>query len=144
MKGSLQLITGPMFCGKSTELLRRADRYRIQKREVLLAKYANDIRYSQDSIATHSGIAMKAVSVTSIKQLFNEFQSLLAVAEVVCIDEGQFIQELELCDQIASSGKVVIVAGLDSDYLRNPFPEIIKLIPLAESITKLQSVCFNC
>lgn len=96
------MIIGSMFCGKTTELIRRADRYRVQKKRVLMVKYLNDTRYSVDCIATHSGITTEAIAVTSMTSLLNCFSDQVEAAEVICIDEGQFIKELEICDELAN------------------------------------------
>ena len=122
MQASIQLIIGPMFSGKSTELLRRADRYRIQNKKVVFFKYEKDTRYSADSIATHTGTKIKALPLVSLKQLESEYKEVIESADVICIDEIQFIEGADLCEQLSNElNKTFIFAGLNGDFQKKPF-----------------------
>ncbi|GAU92008.1 hypothetical protein RvY_04159-2 [Ramazzottius varieornatus] len=140
-KGQIQLIFGPMFSGKTTELLRRVNRYRIAKYKTLLIKFAKDVRYDEECVSTHdrhTGTARKALC---LKECLAECE----VHDVIGIDEGQFFPDiLEVAEALANKGKTVIVAALDGTYQREGFGDIIKLVPKAEKIDKLSAVCIIC
>lgn len=140
--GQIQLIIGPMFSGKTTELMRRMKRYQIANHRCLIVKYAGDSRYDvENNVCTHDMQAMSAVKCTSLQSVAarkDEFR-------VIGIDEGQFFPDIvEFAEHMASSGKVVIVAALDGTYQRKGFPSILQLVPLSESVIKLTAVCMKC
>lgn len=137
--GSIEVICGGMFSGKTEELLRRARRALIAGQELILIKPAQDNRYSEDSVVSHDKNRMESYSVQSAQ----EIPSLADGKEVICIDEAQFF-ELDLIDVVnllANQGKRVIVAGLDMDYEGKPFEPIPQLLAIAEYITKLHAIC---
>ena len=137
-----QLILGPMFSGKSTELIRRLKRYQIARYSCLIVKYAKDLRYDQESIATHDQQTLKAV-VSGDK--LSDITVNLDDYDVVGIDEGQFFPDImEYTERIANLGKTVIVAALDGTFQRKGFTNILNLVPLAEHVVKLTAVCMNC
>ncbi|XP_002127533.2 thymidine kinase, cytosolic-like [Ciona intestinalis] len=139
-RGQIQVILGPMFSGKSTELLRRIRRYQITQRNCLVIKYAHDNRYSDDSMATHDKQVTKAVKATRLLALKN-----LDSYSVIGVDEGQFFPDIvQFCDSMSSSGKTVIVAALDGTFERKPFGAVLELIPIAETVVKLSAVCNSC
>jgi len=139
-KGEIQLIFGPMFSGKSTELIRRLKRYQVAQYRVLIVKYAKDVRYDEAGIATHCGQTLPAVSATRLDDL-PQYQHY----DVIGIDEGQFFSDVvDWCELAANQGKIVLVAALDGTFQRKAFSEILSLVPLAESVTKLSAVCMNC
>eukprot|EP00042_Codosiga_hollandica_P036376 m.277625 g.277625 ORF g.277625 m.277625 type:complete len:267 (+) comp54877_c0_seq1:39-839(+) len=140
-RGNIQIIFGPMFSGKSTELLRRMKRYAIAKQRCFLIKYSRDMRYSLDGVSTHDRqeAAAKAASVLS------EVREEAFLHDVIGVDEGQFFPDIvEFCEEMANEGKTVIVAALDGTFQRKPFGRVLDLIPLAESICKLNAVCVHC
>lgn len=140
--GHIELILGPMFSGKSTELLRRMNRYRAAKRSCLLVKHDKDDRYSQDHVTTHDQQASEAFSCDS---LGGECQALALAHDVIGIDEGQFFKDLpEVCEALANTGKIVIVAALDGTWRRTGFGNVEQLVPLAENVVKLSAVCSVC
>ena len=137
----LKVILGPMFSGKSTELIRRLKRYQIARYNCLIVKYAKDVRYDKESIATHDQQTLNAVSADKLKDLKVEFDDY----DVIGIDEGQFFPDLvEFCENMANAGKAVIVAALDGTFQRKGFGPILELIPLAEHVVKLNAVCMVC
>lgn len=140
--GRLELIVGPMFSGKTTELLRRVHRYRLAGRRVLLLKSIKDTRAVRaDQTQTHDGKASQAVPVGQLR----EASALALGADVVGVDEGQFFPDLEeTCSFLADRGRVVIVAALDGTFAREPFLPVVRLVAQAESVTKLTSVCSSC
>lgn len=138
---SLKLILGPMFSGKSTELIRRLKRYEIANYKVLIVKYARDTRYAQESIATHDDQTLKALSVDKLKDIKVDFDDY----DVIGIDEGQFFPDIvDFCEDMANRSKTVMVAALDGTFQRKAFASILELVPLAESVIKLTAVCMNC
>lgn len=140
---TLQLILGPMFSGKSTELIRRLQRYQIARYECLIIKYAKDVRYDDDSIATHDRQTLKAVSANKLDEIDPE---MIKNCDVIGIDEGQFFPDVvNFCEKAADAGKVVLVAALDGTYQRRGFDSgILNLVPLAEHVIKLTAVCMIC
>jgi len=143
-KGSIELILGPMFSGKSTELMRRLKRYQVAQYKVMIVKYAKDVRYDEEGIATHCGMKITAtVSATRLEHITNNI--VKEDYDVIGIDEGQFFPDVvSWSEKMANEGKVVLVAALDGTFQRKPFGDILSLIPLAEDVTKLKAVCMNC
>jgi thymidine kinase len=142
-QGWIEVITGSMFSGKSEELIRRIRRAQIARQKVQVFKPRVDTRYAPDHIVSHSDIRIPSANVTSARALL---ESVEQDTEVVGIDEGQFF-DLELpmvCNTLADSGRRVIVAGLDQDYLGKPFEPMPQLLAIAEYITKTLAICMVC
>lgn len=140
-RGQIQLIIGPMFSGKTTELMRRLKRYEVANHKCLIVKYAGDTRYDEENISTHDRQAMAAVKATSLSNL----KSASSDFRVIGIDEGQFFPDIvEFAEYMADAGKVVVIAALDGTYQRQGFPSILTLVPLSESVIKLSAVCMVC
>jgi thymidine kinase len=139
-KGQIQLILGPMFSGKSTELIRRLKRYQVAKYDVLIVKYAKDVRYDEYGISTHDRQTLPAVAATTLTDLTDMAKKY----DVIGIDEGQFFPDVAWAEDMANNGKVVLIAALDGTYQRKPFQNIMNLVPLAENVSKLNAVCMNC
>jgi thymidine kinase len=136
---SITAIIGPMFSGKTTDMLRRVRRYHIAGRRTMVVKYAKDTRYSATDCATHDGNAADAVSAMRLADVD------ASGADVVGIDEASFFPDLvEYCDAWANAGKHVIAAGLDATYQKMPFGPMAELIPRAEAVVKLSAVCVQC
>ncbi|XP_067914474.1 thymidine kinase, cytosolic [Heterodontus francisci] len=141
VKGQIQIIFGPMFSGKSTELMRRVRRFQIAQYDCLVIKYAKDIRYSKEDLATHDKFTMKAVPATKLSEVRQEALK----CAVIGIDEGQFFPDcVEFAEEMANKEKTVIVAALDGTFQRKAFGNILNLVPLAESVVKLSAVCMEC
>nr|XP_045015065.1 thymidine kinase, cytosolic isoform X2 [Jaculus jaculus] len=139
-RGQIQVILGPMFSGKSTELMRRVRRFQIAQYKCLVVKYAKDTRYS-NSFSTHDRNTMDALPACLLRDVTQE---ALSVA-VIGIDEGQFFPDIvDFCEAMANAGKTVIVAALDGTFQRKAFGSILNLVPLAESVVKLTAVCMEC
>jgi len=139
--GSIQIILGPMFSGKTTELLRRIRRFTVANRTCLVIKYKKDTRYSADEMSTHD----KQMWTAKPAERLSEVQQYAVKVDVVGIDEGQFFPDIvEFAERMANLGKTVIVAALDGTFQRKPFGEMLQLIPLSESVTKLNAVCMIC
>ena len=139
--GSIELVLGPMFAGKSTELARRMRRHTAAQRRCLVLKYAKDVRYSQECMTTHDQTKVGAVPVCRLA----EVDAMVRDFDVVGIDEGQFYEDLvEYCEAWANAGKMVIVAALDGTFQRKAFNRVLELVPLAEDVRKLKAVCCVC
>ncbi len=141
--GWIEAICGPMFSGKSEELIRRLRRARIARKRVQAFKPAIDIRYSLDEIVSHGDVRMKSAVVADVAEILTKLDWR---TEVVGVDESHFFGQglVDVAQQLADSGKQVIIAGLDTDYLGRPFPPMPDLLTLAESITKVLAICMRC
>lgn len=138
---SVIVITGPMFSGKTTELIRRAREYKERHGlRVLVINHAKDVRTAQNTVRTHDGVTYPAVHVHDL-MLVNTRQY-----DVVAVDEGQFFNNLRTFVDIETRrwGKRVLVAGLNSDYLRRPFGEMPLLMSLADHVVVKHSTCSAC
>jgi thymidine kinase len=144
--GVLEVITGPMFSGKSEELIRRLKRALIARQRVACYKPDVDLRYHRTHIASHSAQTHEAVPVSSVEHLraalFPELQQL----EVVGIDEVQFLSTdvIPVIAELVGLGKRVIAAGLDMTYAAEPFGPVPALMAMADSVSKLSAVCMVC
>jgi len=141
--GSIEVITGSMFSGKSEELIRRLRRAQIARRKVQIFKPTIDNRFGDDHITSHSEMRIPSESLSSSRDLLARVD---ADTEVVGIDEGQFFDAdlPAVCSTLADQGKRVIVAGLDQDYLGKPFEPMPQLLAIAEYITKTLAICMVC
>ncbi|XP_057850481.1 thymidine kinase a [Cryptomeria japonica] len=145
--GELHLIVGPMFAGKTTALIHRMQTEIQMGRNVVLVKSNKDTRYGLSSVVSHDGAKMPcwaAGDLASFKAKLGE--EAYRKLDVIGIDEAQFFIDLYSFCQVAADrdAKTLIVAGLDGDYLRKSFGSALDLIPLADSVTKLQSRCEMC
>jgi thymidine kinase len=141
--GWIEVICGPMFSGKSEELIRRLRRATIARKRVEVFKPAIDDRYSAHEIVSHGDLRMRSEVVNKAEEILTRLDWRV---EVVGIDEANFMgsEVVPVAQRLADSGKQVIVAGLDTDYLGRPFPPIPELLALAESITKTLAICVRC
>jgi thymidine kinase len=140
--GWIEVICGSMFSGKTEELIRRLKRAKIARQKVEIFKPEVDKRYDEFNVVSHDENAILSTPVQSASQIL----LLTNDVNVVGIDEAQFFDnELPaVCNQLASSGIRVIVAGLDMDYLGKPFGPMPALIAIAEDVTKVHAVCMSC
>lgn len=149
---SVQLITGPMFSGKSSELQRRLRRYSVRcagpdaHAKAVLIVAGRDTRYAAGTSVTHDGLRATADLVVDDDGLLRALSNAdVLAAGMVGIDEGQFLTHLApVCERLAALGKHVVVAGLSSDFRRRPFRPIAELIGLADEVTRLSAVCHTC
>lgn len=138
--GQINLILGPMYSGKTTELLRLFRRYYLAGKQCLLVKHKDDNRYDSEYIVTHDNQKYKAINTKYLKDIIENKNVLKS--EVLCIDEIQFYEDAsEICDLWANNGKIVIASGLNGDFKREPFEQISKLLPKAEKLTFLSAIC---
>ncbi len=141
--GWIEVIVGPMFSGKSEELIRRLRRAEIGKQRVQIFKPLIDQRYSKNGIVSHSGLEIPSELVSSSAEII---ENMAPRTEVIGIDEAQFLGEgiVADCARLAELGKRVIVAGLDTDFMGRPFEPMPRLLAVAEEITKLLAICMRC
>jgi thymidine kinase len=141
--GWIEVICGPMFSGKSEELMRRLRRAMIARKRVQVFKPLIDDRYSADEIVSHNDSRMKSQAVASAADIL---PSVEARTEVIGIDESNFFGAdlAEVATRLADGGKQVIIAGLDTDYMGRPFSPMPELLSLGESITKTLAICMRC
>jgi thymidine kinase len=141
--GWIEVICGPMFSGKSEELIRRLRRAMIARKRVEVFKPAIDDRYSNDEIVSHGDLRMHSQVLNDARQIVEKIDWR---SEVVGIDEANFMGPhlVDVAQRLADSGKQVIVAGLDTDYMGRPFAPMPDLLAHAESITKTLAICVRC
>ncbi len=141
--GWIEVICGPMFSGKSEELIRRLRRARIARKRVQVFKPVLDNRYSADEIVSHGDQRMDSEVVSNAKEILAKLDWR---TQVIGIDESNFFGPdlVDVTAQLANTGKQVIVAGLDTDFLGRPFSPMPELLCLAESITKTLAICMRC
>ena len=142
-QGWVEVICGPMFSGKSEELIRRVTRYQIARVPVQTFKPRLDVRYADDEVVSHSSLKVEAIPVETADELLRHVED---GTKVIGVDEGQFFDQglVDVVEHLAAAGKQVIVAGLDTDYLRRPFEPIPTLCDRAEYVTKMLAVCHRC
>ncbi len=141
--GWIEVIVGPMFSGKSEELIRRLRRAEIARQRVQIFKPMIDQRYAANGIVSHSGLEISSDLVKDAPEILTKVQPR---TEVIGIDEAQFLGDalIEVCTKLADMGKRVIVSGLDTDFMGRPFEPMPRLLAVAEEITKLLAICVRC
>jgi thymidine kinase len=141
--GWIEAICGPMFSGKSEELIRRLRRAVIARKRVQVFKPAIDNRYSLSEIVTHADVRMRSEPVNDAAEIVAKLDGR---TQVVGVDESNFfgVELVTVANQLADSGKQVIIAGLDTDFMGRPFPPMPDLLAIAESITKTLAICVRC
>jgi len=142
-QGRLEVITGPMFCGKTDELLRRLRRATIAKQKIQVFKPGFDIRYSNEKVTSHAGNEYNAYPVENITDVPS---LLLDDVTLVAIDEAQFFGKeiIDVIQALVEKGIRVIVAGLDMDFRGEPFGQMPILLAQAEIVDKLHAICMEC
>ena len=142
--GRIELIIGPMYAGKTTELIRNARRYQLRGKKILAINHKSDKRYDDGKITTHDFDQFEnTLSIENFHQLFQEHFFKMQNADIVLVDELQFFPDAEkYLPRLANKyNKVVIAAGLDGDFMRQPFSNVCNLVPKAEYVKKITSYC---
>ena len=141
-RGSIEVITGSMFSGKTEELIRRLRRALFAGQTVEIFKPSLDVRYSETRIVSHDDRGVTSTPVDNASSIL----LLTANAQVVGIDEAQFFDNavVNVCNVLADSGVRVLVAGLDMDFNGNPFGPMPDLLAVADYITKVHAICVRC
>jgi thymidine kinase len=140
--GWIEVICGPMFSGKTEELIRRLVRAQIAKQKVAIFKPFTDNRYDHQYIVSHNQNKIKSIQVKDA----NEILSFIKKADVFGIDEAQFFDKtvVTTCKKLADVGKRVVIAGLEKDYKAKSFGSMSELLVDAEYITKVNAICMKC
>jgi thymidine kinase len=141
--GSLTVITGSMFSGKTEELIRRIRRTLYAHRSVQVFKHALETRSDLTEIRTHNGVLHEAVAVSTSEELLERIEE---TTDVVAVEEAQFFDEgiVDACRRLADEGHDVIVAGLDMDFRGQPFGPMPALLAGADEVVKLRAICARC
>ncbi len=140
--GSIEVICGSMFSGKTEELIRRMKRAQFAKQKVEIYKPCIDVRYSEDEVVSHDSHSIPSTPIDSPASML----LLSSDVEVVGIDEAQFFDDtlVEVAQKLANRGIRVIVAGLDTDFMGKPFGPIPALMAVAEEVQKVHAICVKC
>lgn len=143
MIGNLEVICGPMFSGKSEELIRRIKRAQIANQRIQCFKPAIDNRYSLDHIVSHSHLKMEAITLKTAKELFDYLEDH---TRIIAIDEVQFFDKdiVDVVMKLVKRSYRVILAGLDLDYKGNAFGPMPELLALADEVIKIHAICTLC
>jgi len=141
--GWIEVITGPMFAGKTEELIRRVKRLEYAKQNILVFKPIIDDRYATNEVVSHNHNRTKSININKAHEII---QYVDEKTNVVAIDEIQFLDEeaVDICEYLADKGIRVIVSGLDRNFRGEPFSFMPKLLALAEYVTKLSAICVKC
>ena len=141
-KGWIEVVCGSMFSGKTEELIRRLKRAKIANKSIKIFKPKADSRYGGRNITSHDQNTIESIQVNNSTEIIHLAKDI----EVIGIDEAQFFDDQlpKVCEQLALNGTRIIIAGLDMDYLGNPFGQIPNLLAIAEYITKLHAICVVC
>ncbi len=141
-RGWIEVIAGPMFSGKTEELIRRIKRAQIARQPVALFKSNIDKRYSEEAIVSHDQNNIRSITVNQSMEIFNH----LGQSRVIGFDEAQFFDSgvINVSKQLALDNYRVIIAGLDMDFEGNPFFPMPELLAVAEYITKVHAICVQC
>ncbi len=141
-RGTIEVVCGSMFSGKTEELIRRMKRAQFAKQKVEIFKPAIDVRYSDTDVVSHQGNAIPSTPVDSSGNIL----LLASDVEVVGVDEAQFFDAgiVDVCTQLAAQGIRVIVAGLDMDFQGVPFGPMPALMAIADDVYKTHAICVHC
>jgi thymidine kinase len=140
--GSIEIVCGSMFSGKTEELINRINGVLAAKQSIKVFKPNVDTRYATNKVVSHNNLSVEAIPVEKADEILQFSKE----AEIVAIDEVQFFDEsiISVCKQLAKDNKRVIAAGLDMDYQGQPFGPVPQLLAIADHITKLHTICAEC
>lgn len=144
--GSIELIIGCMFSGKTTQLINTIKRYQSIGQSVMVINYKDDTRYGDNQVISHDRWGVESINIEHLIEVKNTWKDLYQRSSIICINEAQFFSDLkkyclEFCNH---DSKKIILCGLDGDYKQEPFGEILDLIPHADEITRLHAFCKVC
>jgi thymidine kinase len=146
LRGHVEVICGPMFSGKTEELIRRLRRAQIARQGVLVVKPKIDDRYDKVDVVSHSSLRIPSLPIEHSDQIEPAIRANATRINVVGVDEAQFFDEgiCDVVEKLANRGIRVVVAGLEQDYLGRPFGPMPRLLCGADTVTKQLSVCMVC
>ena len=141
--GRIEVITGPMFAGKTEELIRRVRRAEFAKENIVVFKPLIDDRYAQNEVVSHNNSRTRSVNIRAAKEIFEYIDEK---TNIIAIDEVQFLDDevVSISEQLANRGMRVIVSGLDQNFRGEPFSFMPDLLALADEVLKLTAVCVIC
>ena len=141
-RGSIELITGSMFSGKTEELIRRLRRAQFAGLKVEIFKPSLDKRYSETRVVSHDDKSINSTPVDNASSIL----LLAGDCDVIGIDEAQFFDQsiVDVCNKLADNGIRIVVAGLDMDFMGKPFGPMPALLAIAEYVTKVHAICMRC
>jgi len=142
--GYLELILGPMFSGKTTQIIQHYKSYTYIGKKIVVINYAEDKRYHDSLLSTHDKIMIPCVLVKKLSDILEDEN--IKAADVILINEGQFFEDIfeVTLDFVENHNKKVYICGLDGDFQRNKFGNLLDLIPYCDKITKLNALCSSC
>ena len=142
--GYLELILGPMFSGKTTQIIQHYKSYSYIGKKVIVINYAEDKRYHDSLLSTHDQIMIPCILVKYLADIMND--EAIHSADVILINEGQFFPDIYeiVLEFVEKQQKIVYICGLDGDFKRNKFGKLLDLIPYCDKITKLNALCAQC
>ena len=147
MSGRLELIIGPMFSGKSTELIKHANRYISIGKNVLAINHSINNRYGSNKITTHDHkIFEECITIDKLDNIHTLYKNEYERSDIIIIEELQFFNDAFefIKNTVDTTDKTIITAGLSGDFKRNSFGDVLKLIPYADSLTQLSAYCKRC
>ena len=148
--GYLEIIVGPMWSGKTTELVKLYNKFNFCDINILAINYLHDTRYSENNISTHDEISIPCKMVENLKDisdiLNDKLIDIFNESQVILINEGQFFKDINEWVNIAVNkyNKHIYICGLDGDYKRNSFNNFLELIPYCDKVKKYNAICSNC
>jgi thymidine kinase len=142
--GYLELILGPMFSGKTTQIIQHYKSYIYIGKKIVVINYAEDKRYHDSLLSTHDKIMIPCVLVKKLSDILEDEN--VKAADIILINEGQFFEDIfeVTLDFVETQNKKVYICGLDGDFQRNKFGNLLDLIPYCDKITKLSALCSSC
>jgi thymidine kinase len=149
-EGYLEIILGPMFSGKTTQLIQMYNNYSYIGKNVVVINYAEDKRYHDSMLSTHDRKMIPCIMTTDIMDMWSnplhDEYSTINEADVILINEGQFFKKLKdvVLEMVEKYQKIVYICGLDGDFKRNKFGDLLELIPYCDKVNKLNSLCSQC
>ena len=141
-QGWIEVICGSMFSGKTEELIRRLKRAEFANQPILLFKPVMDNRFADESIMSHKGSKLQAITISNVSEIMDIWKG----ERIVAIDEAQFFEEgiIDVVTTLSNTGVRVLIAGLDMDFKGNPFGFMPQLMAIAEYVTKVHAICVSC
>lgn len=146
----LEIVIGPMYSGKTSYLVELYKKYKYIGKKVICLNYTKDTRYSTSELSTHDRICIPCIFVEKLGDIWLNMNhpnwSELCECDVILINEGQFFADLKMVvlDIVEGSNKEVYISGLDGDYRRAPFGQILDLIPYCDEVVKKSALCAKC
>jgi thymidine kinase len=141
-RGWVEVICGPMFSGKTEELIRRLKRAKIAAKKVAIFKPMLDVRYSSEEVVSHDSSSIPSIRLNRAMEILDHYED----ADVIGVDEVQFFDDkiVDIIQYLAYKGKRIIAAGLDMDSDAKPFGPMPRLLATSEFVTKLHAICVDC